>query len=645
MTTPTTPFRKGLRVESVTLVHTSGEMDTYTFNTAGLSILSGVRNSSKTTTLKAIDYCLGNRDSPTEALKAAVADEYVEVSVELTLDGTPTEIRRSLQYGRQNKVVLNGDEFPVGEFSDRILHKLDWPILSIPKGIQATTATELTPLTFRSLLRHVYRNEDSWTQFADKEQEFLRRAVISYLLGFAPTRYSNHDFELAAAQRRLAQAQAAEREVHDSADRAVAAVCENLQLPTPRSEQQVNSIRTDLRADLDAVVRQRSQLTREVEQVVAGGGQEGDAEAVSHGYDATLSQQYEHATRSLTSTAEAVAGLEQVLTAHMQSHNTVRAEIARMERLLASVDIFDSLPVRLCPACEQKIDIHRDHPEGTCYVCTQPVTEDQRRRRGELEKRSLAAEADDLQEVIARTSRDLDRAKADHRHAQSTHQDIARQLNVDRAARLAPFMARLEEMAAQTATLEQKLMALPAIEQMLTRKTVATQTSQAAQDRLNRLKQQLDETPITGRTPIDRCALFADRMNEFLNRHRDDVWVAGNVAISADDLTFYVGTRPWNQVLGAEARVLFFLAYSRALLFLARDLGGDCPYPGLLMLDNPFQQGIASDVVHEVLRDIADAAQATGAQVISTQAVPVPLLSPDIEQIIMPNTYIGEPES
>jgi hypothetical protein len=644
MTTPRTPFRKGLRVESVTLVHTSGEMDTYAFNTAGLSVLSGVRNSSKTTTLKAIDYCLGNRDSPTEALKAAVADEYVEVSIELTLNGTPTEIRRSLQHGRQNKVVLNGDEFPVGEFSDRILHKLGWPTLSIPKGIQATTATELTPLTFRSLLRHIYRNEDSWTQFADKEQEFLRRAVISYLLGFAPTRYSNHDFELAAAQRRLATAQAAEREVHDSTDRSVAAVCENLQLPTPRSEQQVNSIRTDLRTELDAVVRQRSQLTREVEQLVAG-RQEGDAGAVNHGYDATLSRQYEQATQRLTSTAETVAGLEQVLTAYKQSHNTVRAEIARMERLLASVDVFDSLPVRLCPACEQKIDIHRDHPEGTCYVCTQPVTEDQRRRRGELEKRSLIAEADDLQEVIARTSHDLDHARVDHQHAQSTHQDIARQLNVERAARLAPFMARLEEMAAQTATLEQKLMALPAIEQMLARKTTATQTSQAAQDRLNRLKQQLDETPTTGRNPIDRCALFADRMNEFLNRHRDDVWVAGNVAISVDDLTFYVGTRPWNQVLGAEARVLFFLAYSRALLFLAQDLGDDGPYPGLLMLDNPFQQGIASEVVHEVLRDIANAAEATGAQVISTQAVPVPRLTPEIEQIFMPNTYIGEPDS
>jgi hypothetical protein len=644
MTTPTTPSRKGLRVESVTLVHSSGEMDTYAFNTAGLSVLSGVRNSSKTTTLKAIDYCLGNRDSPTEALKAAVADEYVEVSIELTLNGTPTEIRRSLQHGRQNKVVLNGDEFPVGEFSDRILHKLGWPTLSIPKGIQATTATELTPLTFRSLLRHIYRNEDSWTQFADKEQEFLRRAVISYLLGFAPTRYSNHDFELAAAQRRLATAQAAEREVHDSTDRSVAAVCENLQLPTPRSEQQVNSIRTDLRTELDAVVRQRSQLTREVEQLVAG-RQEGDAGAVNHGYDATLSRQYEQATQRLTSTAETVAGLEQVLTAYKQSHNTVRAEIARMERLLASVDVFDSLPVRLCPACEQKIDIHRDHPEGTCYVCTQPVTEDQRRRRGELEKRSLIAEADDLQEVIARTSHDLDHARVDHQHAQSTHQDIARQLNVERAARLAPFMARLEEMAAQTATLEQKLMALPAIEQMLARKTTATQTSQAAQDRLNRLKQQLDETPTTGRNPIDRCALFADRMNEFLNRHRDDVWVAGNVAISVDDLTFYVGTRPWNQVLGAEARVLFFLAYSRALLLLAQDLGDDGPYPGLLMLDNPFQQGIASEVVHEVLRDIANAAEATGAQVISTQAVPVPRLTPEIEQIFMPNTYIGEPDS
>ena len=206
-------------------------------------------------------------------------------------------------------------------------------------------------------------------------------------------------------------------------------------------------------------------------------------------------------------------------------------------------------------------------------------------------------------------------------------------------------MTRLEDMAAQGAALQQKLMALPAIEDMLDRKSLATaEAIQAAED-LDNLRRQRDDYPTSDRTPIDRCASFADRMNEFLTRHRNDVWVAGNVAISVDDLNFYVGTRPWNQVLGAEARVLFFLAYSRALLFLAADMGGDCPYPGLLLLDNPFQQGIAAEVVHDVLRDMAEAAHITGSQIISTQAVPVPRLVPGMRQITMPNTYLGESSS
>jgi hypothetical protein len=295
MTVPTESAQMGLRIRSVNMVHSSGELDEYAFGTAGLSILQGVRNSSKTTTLKVIDYCLGNRDSPAEALKAAVADEYVEVSTQLSINGQPVEIRRSLQHGRQSKVVLNGDEFTVGQFSDRILRELGWPAMNIPKGVQAANAIELVPLSFRSILRHIYRNEDSWTQFADKEQEYLRRAVVSYLLGFAPLRYGNNEFALASAQRRLVQAQAAEREVHDSTDRAVLAICENLHLPMVRTQQEVIAARGYLQDQCNVVEEQRRQLTHDV-QLVAAGRSEG---ASTLGYDATLSRQYESASQAL----------------------------------------------------------------------------------------------------------------------------------------------------------------------------------------------------------------------------------------------------------------------------------------------------------------------------------------------------------
>jgi DNA repair ATPase RecN len=80
---------RGIRVESVRLVQHTGEIDEYTFRSGMLNIITGVRNSSKTTTLKAIDYCLGDRDSPRDALTIAVAEKYVEISTDLTLNGTP----------------------------------------------------------------------------------------------------------------------------------------------------------------------------------------------------------------------------------------------------------------------------------------------------------------------------------------------------------------------------------------------------------------------------------------------------------------------------------------------------------------------------------------------------------------------------
>jgi hypothetical protein len=253
MTKPVTAHPgRGIRVESVRLVQHTGEIDEYTFRSGMLNIITGVRNSSKTTTLKAIDYCLGDRDSPRDALTMAVAEKYIEISTDLTLNGTPHKLTRSLQHGRLNKVYIDGDDLNVDAFSSWILQELDWPDLQIPKGIIAESANQLTPLSFRNTLRHIYRNEDSWTDFANKEAEFIRRAVVSQLLGFARVKYSNKDFHIAQARKRLAEAQAVEREVQESTLQAVTAISDRLNIPVARSLEQVAAARDAVRAELDA---------------------------------------------------------------------------------------------------------------------------------------------------------------------------------------------------------------------------------------------------------------------------------------------------------------------------------------------------------------------------------------------------------
>ncbi|MFC7978893.1 hypothetical protein ACPCAE_00855 [Streptomyces cinereoruber] len=628
---------RGLRVSKVRLIRDGGEFDEYEFASGMLNILHGVRNSSKSTTLRVIDYCLGDRDNATKALGAAVADAYVAVSTELRIDGVPYELSRSWSYGRMGKVSVNGEDLSAADFSDWILGALGWPNVHIPLGLNPSTAAELTPLSFRNTLRHFHRNEESWISFAHKEQEFVRRAVISQLLGFARPRATEaqSQFVLAQAKRRLAEAQAVDREVQQSTVQAVTAICDSMNLPLVRSTAHVADARREVEAALDAVRHRRQDLTNQI-RVTHSASTDSQTPA---GYDPSLTTLYSQVTRDLRQATDQVTALEHLHEEHVRSANTVNGEIGRMERLITSVGIFDALPVRLCPACEQDIDPARHHADTACYVCYQDVDDDKRQRRAQVEIRSLKSELDDLDDVVSHTLTDLTAVRAMQEDLQAKQVDLAHQLNAERTAQLAPFVAALEELAGQVARLEHKLTAFPAIEAIFQRRDQAREALKAAEQAVDALDNEASAPLVAGAKPTDRCSAFADRMNGFLAEFRGDPWVDHDVSIRDSDLTFYVGTRPWDQALGAEAKVLFFLAYSYATLFLEHDLDDECAFPGLLLLDNPYQQGIDENVVRRVLRTLAQAASETGTQVISTQALTPPADPKTIRVLSMPRAY------
>jgi hypothetical protein len=217
-----------------------------------------------------------------------------------------------------NKVYIDGADLNVDAFSSWNLQELNWPDLQIPKGIVAESANQLTPLSFRNTLRHIYRNEDSWTDFANKEAEFIRRAVVSQLLGFARVKYSNKDFHIAQARKRLAEAQAVEREVQESTLQAVTAISDRLNIPVARSLEQVAAARDAVRAELDAAYEQRRQLTADINSVIHGGH-----ETTGAGYDTTLTADYENTSRRLQRALDEVTALEQLHDEHKQSAQTV----------------------------------------------------------------------------------------------------------------------------------------------------------------------------------------------------------------------------------------------------------------------------------------------------------------------------------
>jgi hypothetical protein len=105
-------------------------------------------------------------------------------------------------------------------------------------------------------------------------------------------------------------------------------------------------------------------------------------------------------------------------------------------------------------------------------------------------------------------------------------------------------------------------------------------------------------------------------------------------------MTFFAGTQRWDQALGAESKVLFFFAYSYALLHLRIDLSGQSHSPGVVILDNPYQQGIHDPVIAEALESFNHAAEQFGVQVIATVARDVPLIG-NYHTINLTQQYAG----
>jgi hypothetical protein len=605
---------RGLRILSARLIQNTGEIEEYNLANAAMTIITGPRNSSKTTTLKVIDYCLGNRDSVAEALGAPIEDKYIGVGIDIAVDGREYRLRRTFDRGQRGRISIDDQvDISAQEFSAWLLEKLAWPQLTIPLGRNALTATQQVPLSFRNMFRHIYRREDSWTEFAVKEQEFLRRAVISLFLGFAQIRYETADYELGQAQRKLAAAEAVYREVLESTDESIQALVRQLGLPPIMGDEGLGAVRQQLTVRVMTAQAERDSLAASATQAVQPTDQ-------VPGLDPTLPQQLEKASAEAAAAAEQVAGLQQVLTEHERSRALVEADVSRLHRLIDAVDIFDELPVRICPACEQPVDPERSQDPAICYLCAQPVAGDIRQRRAEREERALRAELNDLVEAIDRAREDLSTAHAIEANASRERTRLSRQLHDTRATRLAPFMAALEDIAAEIGRIKQQLASLPALETILARRKIAANNMTTAQGEVERLtKLAAADARVSSDIPL-RCAKLADRMNEFLTSFESRHWVEGQVTISADDVTFYVGTRPWQDSLGAEARVLFFLAYNYALLHLDTDLGEQAYPPGALLLDNPYQQGIRPEVVLEAVNRLASAANHNGVQVVLTQS-------------------------
>jgi hypothetical protein len=181
------------------------EVETLELRPGVVNVLVGGPNTGKTRWLRTLDFLLGDTGGVEDALGSELAEKYAWARAELTVGGRPLELeRRWKERGARHKVYVDGRPLASADFSAFLLEALGVPRVRIPRG-SPLTPQAWPELSWRMLLRHLYRAEEAWADLAPKQPESEQHAVLLQLLGAAPAVFSPARARLAEAQRREAE--------------------------------------------------------------------------------------------------------------------------------------------------------------------------------------------------------------------------------------------------------------------------------------------------------------------------------------------------------------------------------------------------------------------------------------------------------
>jgi hypothetical protein len=557
----------------------------------GVNVMIGEPNAGKTKWLQILDYLFGDTGVVEDALGEDVATLYDRARVELTIAGEPLALeRRWKEKGGRTKLLVNGEPMPANEFSAFFLQQLNLPVVRIPKGDPYSENT-WPELSWRTLLRHLYRREDSWHEFILKQPESDQHAAVVLFLGAAPAVFSSDYARLVEAQKQQAKIEAQkanfEQTVQDVArelvtvEEATAGFTRDSLAAAIKQLEDAAAARQARRDEMLGNLRQAAEASaaeenaRQAETFAKYGAQLEAARSLH----AELRQQVEYGSERITE-----------LTLRL---NSARNELAKLERTRAAGDILGPLRVTHCPVCDRSVSPRNADP-GECYLCHQPVEQIAEPARAtsirlDFERQQLKEEGTELEGLV-------EQRKAEDAVARLRLRDVAEEisrlealLQPVRSAAAWLLPAELTVSDQETGRFQERVRQLQRIGVTLERREELARRADELRANVARLRSAVQEKKAEPEF-TQLGDQLADAMTDYLNaldapdRER---WGHRNISVVVTEgsLRLLVDRQPWARKLGAHMRAYLFLAYQYALLKLCRS--EPFMYPGLLLIDFP----------------------------------------------------------
>lgn len=551
----------------------------------GVNLLIGPPNTGKTKWLQMLDYLLGEVVSFDSEFEDDIVRKYTAASVELFVDGERFLVeRRWNEPGSKSKIFVNELEFTPRAFQHFLLEKLRIPLLHFPKGNPMSGQT-WPELSFRMLLRHIYRQQRFWGNLADQQPEGEQHACLLQFLGLAEHIFTEAYGELIALRLEVETLKARRDQYGLTLTELSRDVLSGLE---PASGVTFNNVR---QAE-DRIVGELGKLRNLRDSIIAEGTNIAVPEAF-RGRVEMLSEQRaalivgrEEVNRKAKATAERRDDMRRYRNElHEESNRLVRTEDAGA--------ILADLKITHCPACDQTV-LPASSTDKHCHLCHQslpdePLIEELGATRLKFELNRLSGELKEADSLLSILEREVRRLTERQTVAEEKLRMVENELAPARKAVSALVQEEISAIDMAMGELNERQRQVARLKGALELGRKLGSQIAELENRIEPLQDQVRETMRSA--DFGRAEeFFSNGMNEYLNaihRLRPQSWRHSEVStnLSRSVWNMKVGSKRWNTALGGTDTLYFLMAYHYSLLCLSNK--ETCHYPGLSVIDLP----------------------------------------------------------
>jgi hypothetical protein len=555
----------------------------------GVNILEGPPNSGKTVWLNLIDYLMGDTGSIEEVLAnedisgKKLYEKYIAASMSITIGGKKIHLeRRWTEPGNRGKIFIDNYSVLAQDFSDYILNELQIPILHFPKG-NPFSDKSWPSLSWRMMLRHIFRRENFWSDLADKQPENEQHAVLTQFLGIADKLFSQHFGDVVDKRKQLIKLEAEKEQfssILDNIGKSMASPNENISFITHETiKKAIDILEQKIKTLLD---KRQGIINDELTKVE----QENE---INQNYVIEKTTQRQELIEKIAQLNQKQKGLIARISEFDVVQHNIKQEIDRLDRTKEAGNLFADFKITHCPACDNEIKHSSNIDTDNCFLCHQPLQKEQVNSRLDFEISQLTAEKDEIVELICSLKRDDHALK---KYKEKLQYDLAlidreiAPLRNKMSALLSPEVGNID---AERGRLEEQIEGHKRILRNLDYKDELIHRIDSLTSEITKLEALLDSQE--NEINYEEISNYLEEgMTNYLDelvKNNPDRWpyTRPKFRIGEKGFTLKVNEGKWSKTLGATSTLYFLFAYHYALLALSKiDF---CNYPGLLIIDFP----------------------------------------------------------